>query len=633
MPEESSRLFLFSPARLSSSRLSPRRWSSCARTVTLLSAVLSLPLVVALIALSRHHWNPVLDLAMTEFRVRDVGTRHTPLIGLPGRIGDQPNQGSHPGPLSFYLLAPTYRLLGSTSYALEVGSVIIHLAAVVATLWLAYRRGGWRVCLAVAAVLAVILRGYGSNVLTQPWNPYLPLVAFVAVLISVWSVLEGDSAALIVLVVAGTLCTQTHVPYVGMVGGLLASTIVWLLVRSRSDRFGPAIAMPRLKQHSVVGVGLGILMWIPPVADQLRHTPGNVSKLSDYFRNPPEQNIGLRRSAQLLFEHFNVFRVMVEAFNQSDYFKSTAFTINGSAIPGAVVLLMWALSAAQAWRLRHRRLIHLHSVIGVSIVLAVIAMSRIFGIVWYYLMFWLWSIVVVALLAMAWTLVETVRRSRPKRASAMASAAVAGGAVVFALSTGAFTFSAAHAQPPEFYLSKPLDALVGPTAFALDNGVGAATGRDGRYSVVWRDSAFFGSQGYGLLNELDRRGFHVGAAPYFYTTATQQRVVGPDTATAEVIFATGGYVDQFRADPDAIEVAFIDPRSDEEKAQYDSLRTRVAQRLAQEGLGELVAKMDLNLFGVQLDQRVPRDINILIDQMLRLGQPSAVFLAPPGTSG
>lgn len=614
-------------------RLSPMQWSKSVRTVAWLSVVVCAPLIVALVALSRHHWNPVLDLAMTEFRVRDVGTRHTPLIGLPGRIGDQPNQGSHPGPLSFYLLAPTYRLLGSTSYSLEVGSVIIHVAAVVTALWLAYRRGGWRVCLAVATVIAVILRGYGSNVLTQPWNPYLPLVAFIVVLMSVWSVLEGDGVALIALVAAGTLCTQTHVPYVGLVGGLCALTVVWLVVRARSTRFGAPIAMPRIKQHSIVAVGLGVVLWLPPVADQLRHTPGNLTKLSDYFRNPPQQNIGLRHSVQLLFEHFNVFRVVVEAFNQSDYFKSTAFTINGSAIPGAVVLFAWALSAVQACRLRHRRLVHLNAVISVSVVLAVVAMSRIFGIVWYYLMFWLWSILVFALLAMAWTVVETLRRSRPAQTTKVATAAVASAAVVLVLSTAAFSYSSAHAEPPEFYLSRPLDALVGPTAAALDAGTGAATGRDGRYAVVWRDSAFFGSQGYGLLNELDRRGFNVGSAPYFYTTATSQRVVDPATATAEVIFATGGYVDQFRADPEAVEVAFTDPRSSEERAQYDSLRAEVARRLHDEGLDELVPQMDLNLFGVQLDQRVPRSINVLIDQMLQLGQPTAVFIAPAGTSG
>ncbi len=55
--------------------------------------------------------SPVLDLAVTGFRVRDFGTRQTPLIGLPGRIGELPDQGSHPGPLSFWSLAPGYRIM------------------------------------------------------------------------------------------------------------------------------------------------------------------------------------------------------------------------------------------------------------------------------------------------------------------------------------------------------------------------------------------------------------------------------------------------------------------------------------------------------------------------------------------
>ena len=70
--------------------------------IAVLLAIVALPLVVAVIALHGAHWFPVLDLAMTEVRVRDVGTAHTPLIGLPGRIGTLAQQGSHPGPLSFY---------------------------------------------------------------------------------------------------------------------------------------------------------------------------------------------------------------------------------------------------------------------------------------------------------------------------------------------------------------------------------------------------------------------------------------------------------------------------------------------------------------------------------------------------
>ena len=82
------------------------------RAAAVVAILVGLPLIVAVAVLRSRPWHPVLDLAMTEFRVRDVFTRHTPLIGLPGRIGEYPDQGSHPGPLSFYLLAPTYRLLG-----------------------------------------------------------------------------------------------------------------------------------------------------------------------------------------------------------------------------------------------------------------------------------------------------------------------------------------------------------------------------------------------------------------------------------------------------------------------------------------------------------------------------------------
>ena len=105
----------------------------CARrpwvTVTMATLVVCAPLFLALADLGTATWYPVLDLAMTEFRVRDVFGAHTPLIGLPGRIGEFPNQGSHPGPLSFYLLAPLYRLLGSTSWALEAATVAIHITA------------------------------------------------------------------------------------------------------------------------------------------------------------------------------------------------------------------------------------------------------------------------------------------------------------------------------------------------------------------------------------------------------------------------------------------------------------------------------------------------------------------------
>ncbi len=183
------------------------------RLAWLLRAALAVPFVVALAVLTTKHWSPVLDLAMTELRVRDVAGRHTPLIGLPGRIGTFPDQGSHPGPLSFYLLAPVYRLFGSTSYGLLVSTAVLNVAAVWVAIWVAGRCGGRRLVLGVAAFLAVATAWYGASVLTQPWNPYIPLVSFMLALIAAWAVVEGRTIMLLPLVFAASLCAQTHVPY------------------------------------------------------------------------------------------------------------------------------------------------------------------------------------------------------------------------------------------------------------------------------------------------------------------------------------------------------------------------------------------------------------------------------------
>src|SRR4051812_2043925 len=83
-----------------------RWWSEHAGWVlTGIVALLSVPIVVALVVLHSPRWYPLLDWAQTEIRIRDVASGHPPLIGLAGRIGPfGANGGSHPGPISFYVL-------------------------------------------------------------------------------------------------------------------------------------------------------------------------------------------------------------------------------------------------------------------------------------------------------------------------------------------------------------------------------------------------------------------------------------------------------------------------------------------------------------------------------------------------
>ena len=164
-------------------RLRARPWLC----VLLLTALLAIPLVVALGVLYSPRWYPLLDMAQTEMRVRDVWSSHPPLIGLAGRIGPFGHQGSHPGPLSFWSLWPFYQAFGAGSWALEAAGVALNVIAVGLSLWIARRRGGLPLLLGMAAVLAVVMRAYGPSVLTQPWNPYLPVLFWPAFLLAVWS--------------------------------------------------------------------------------------------------------------------------------------------------------------------------------------------------------------------------------------------------------------------------------------------------------------------------------------------------------------------------------------------------------------------------------------------------------------
>jgi hypothetical protein len=600
-----------------------RRRRHPALLLALAALGVGLPMIVALAALRADRWFPVLDLAMTEFRVRDVGTGDTPLIGLPGRIGEYPDQGSHPGPLSFYLLAPTYRLLGSSAWALEAGAVVIHVGAIATALWIGYRRAGWRGVAVVAALLALVLRGYGQLLLTQPWNPYLPLVAWIVVLLAAWSVLCDDHLMLIPLVVSATFCAQTHVPYLALAVGMVVLALGGVALQVR--RAAPGDRGPPLRSVAWA-LGIGVVLWLPPVADQLTNEPGNIRQLADHFGSPPEEAIGVGDGIELALRHLDVWSGLAGQLDGTG-----TFVANASAARGALVLGVWILAAVVATRVGSRALRALHVVVGVALVLGTVSMARIFGRPWYYLTLWAWGVTSLLVGAVLWTALSWWRARAPAsgtRAAALVGPVAAGVAGVVTLAS-AVAF--ADAEHPEERLSDAVATLSGPTYAALVDGVGAATGRDGVYQVRWSDAADIGSPGFGLLNELERRGLDVAADDFFDVPVTEHRVRPRERADAQVHLATGGYIDAWRAVPEALEVASFESRSPAEQAEYAEIRDRLLTRLGDEGLGDLAPLIDTNLFGMSLDPRLSADDQADLGRMIDLGQPMVVFIAPATT--
>jgi hypothetical protein len=608
--------------------------------VAALTAVVALPLAIALGALRSPRWFPLLDLAMTELRVRDVGTSHTPLIGLVGRLSSNGNQGSHPGPISFWALAPVYRLLGGSAWSLFVGVVVLNTTAIALTLWVAVRRGGAALALGFAAVIAVLVHLYGTQVLTEPWNPYLPVMWWPLTLVALWAVLCDDLAMLPVAVFAASFCMQTHISYLGLVGGFAALGLVVLAVRGYRLR-GDRPALRRLVRWSGLALALGVVLWLPPLIDQVTGDPGNASIVIDHFRHPDQDPIGNARGIELFGVHLNVWRLLA-----GDHATS------GSIVPGLALVGAWLASAVVAWRLprpaepstpagrttpagppapgvdQGRSLLRLHAVVALALVLGLVSATRILGFVWFYLTLWAWSITMLVLVAIGWTVVAALAGTRPAPRALVARLGTGLLAVVLVAWTAMFSLDAVDAEPTQANYSAMTAEFTEAVTAAIDDGAVEGGGPDGRYLITWTDGVNLGSTGYGLLNELERQGYDIGVIASHGPGARSHRVMPTAEATAEVHISLGPDIPVWQAKPDAEQVVYVDLRSDAQIAEYERARIEAVDHLERLGRDELVPLVDKAPFQLYFDETLPQETRDVVQIIADIGQPAAVFIGP-----
>lgn len=605
--------------------LGPRldRWA----VPVLTTVVVGIPLVVAVAVLRDPRWYPSLDFAMTELRVHDVGTRHTPLVGLAGRLQAGAVQGSHPGPLSFWLLWPVYRLFGASSWALLVATAVLNTLAAGVALWIGRRRAGLVGVLGLAAGLGVLVNGLGIDRLVEPWNPYMPVLWWVVFLLAAWSVLCDDMLLLPVAVAAGSFCAQTHVPYVGSVGGILAFLAVVIAVRARrSDRE----ARRRLARWSLLSLAVLAGLWLAPVVDELRHSPGNLMIIRETFVDPPEPALG---------PGWDALEVWLSYLDLSQLPRYTgSFEVApGSVAAGAAVLALWGVAAAVAWSRRRAEPAawRLHVVVAVSLALGLVSISRIHGRVNHYLLLWALGTTVLAVAAACWSgvgLWTTLPARRHRRWAPMAGAAVLGATLLVA--TTDLIVDATDAVAPDPVESSVLANVVPDTVAALRAGRAPGGGPDGVYLVRWSDSLSILPAGHGLVLELERAGLEVRALPAFSTTVVPHRATDLDAVTATVLMVRGETgISRLRAAADGtdlVEAAYYEPRTPAEVERYDELHADVVTGLRAAGRDDLVAALDNRVMSVGLDGPIPADVASAAWEMVSLGQPVAVFVGPPG---
>lgn len=589
-------------------------------------AIAALPLAVALGVLRHPRWYPLLDLAQTELRVRDVGTRDTPLVGLAGRFNAFDQQGSHLGPISFWSLWPLYKLFGGTAWALQAAAASLNVIAAGVAIWIGKRRGGVQLALGVAAGLAVLLRVYGADKLTEAWNPYMPMLWWVVFLLAVWSVLCDDLPMLPVAVFAGTFCMQTHVPYVGMVGGIAALLVLvaagWLVLRRADGDLGR-----RVVRWGGASLALLVALWIPPVVEQLTEDPGNMTIMRESLTHSEEDSVPLGDAVSVWLGHLNVGELVVP--------PETDVDPSDNALPGAVLLAVWVVAAVLTWRDRKVHdpaLARLHALVGVALLLGLVSITRITGLLWYYLVLWSWGTTVLLLIAVIWTFWRRVFVVRNKHAPPEAErrgAIVLG--VLAVVATVAFTYDAAHTEVPASTETALLAELAPPTVEALQTGDLPGGGESGRYLVLWDSDALgIGSQGFGMLLELERQGFDVGASGRHKTGVVEHRVLDPEDASAAVHYVVGeDEIQRWGDTPNATLVAEADVRTPEEQERFDELRAELTTELQATGHPDLVALLDQAMFLLAIHEDMPPELRPTLTELTELGVPAAVFVTPP----
>lgn len=514
---------------------------------------------------------PVGDLASTELRTRDVG-HHVQYVGPYSRDG-----WYHPGPLLYDVLAVPYRLLGSSGAALAVCGLLINGAAVAGMGVVARRRGGDGLALATLLGCAVLMHALGPNFLAMPWNTYITVLPYGLLLFLLWALVCGDRWALPWATFVTTFVVQTHVGYIALAVPLFVAAVAWTAGTAAlgARRAPPEAATPdadatpgepgdsprvaprALVVPGVVSLVLGVVLWLPPLIDQLTHEPGNLGRILRWFREGGEE-------ARTLLEGW---RVVADQYTWPPEWIAGQGPLSIVAEPAAVyqrvvpvLLLPVLVGAAVVCRRRGWPAAALTAMWAAASVVGVVATARTVGPLFAYRLHWAWVLGMlggVLVLWAGWAVAVDARASARR---------VLTGAALVALSclTVANSVDAARQDVPVGDMARLVQGVGDDVRTRLDEipGDGPVLVRMGSFGAV--------GPGLGLVLDLERHGVD---AVVESEGIGEQRTAAPGQPRRAVIeVAIDADIARLAAQPGAEQIA----RTGE--ADLDALATDLAAR-------------------------------------------------------
>ncbi len=451
------------------------------------------------------------------------------------------NNWNHPGPAYFYLLSLGYRLFGSGAKAMFVGATLINALAALGCVEVVRRRSTparalWAalwICV-LASVLAAVSPGSTTysegalGALVSPWNPMVVIFPLLLVVLLGAAAVDRSALSLVAVVVVGSVVVQTDISTLPLVATVVVvAGVVWT-VTALADRRRPGAhaggaptdaegsgatvegaGPPPWRRWAWAGAALAVLvvMWIPPVVQQVTNHPGNFTLIYRFFTAPHQgQSLGASlRSA------VSAFGVMVVGPSEimSSLLGGTPRHPAAAVATTAVVVALAATVAVVGVHQRRRFAAGLGSLTLIGCVTTVVAVSHVVGFVFGYLVIWAVVIPVGALIGsgllprpLRWSTAGH-RSSSPARPVLLLQL----GLCTLAVVAGVVLTVRVVALPDLRTVSDPrvehLFSLVAPsldprgTVFVGDNGAGT------QLTGLLDTEEFIG-----LVNQLDAHGYH-----------------------------------------------------------------------------------------------------------------------------
>jgi hypothetical protein len=578
------------------------RWLDHPLVLVALVALAVAPLVMAGLEAARQTWYPAGDWADVALGAVEVGTRHTPLVGVYSRYG-----WNHPGPMMFWLYALPYRLMGGAFSGMILAAALINAAAVGGCVALAWRRGRAALASFTAVGLALVTHTLGVELLRDPWNPWVTVLPFGLLVMAAWAAGEGDRRALIVGAVVASFLAQSHIGFVPLVALFAVIAVVGFLRRT-GDR----------RPIAVAAVVLAVC-WLP-VALHVVTGGDNVARLVEHFAQDKE-SAGLSYAAGVTALELGGRGPWVGAPEPG---KPDGGGVEpGENAPLVKSLLAFAAAGALAWRRRRVDASPLRflGVVGFGALAATITVSRISGVIFSYLIRWWWPLSALWWVAIAWAVWSALgTRARPS----LRTAAVVALTAVFLVVQCVDTLS----RDAGLLESRDGNAAQVPLAFFTDRVVPEApTDRPVLYRQIGPDVGWVGD---GLALQLIRTGRDVrfedqGPNRFKYGA---DRITEPRGDQAALILMSGIGIEDLARMGGGRELGRWDPLAPAEREEAWRLQRHLRDQFSALGNQKLVDAVDLSTSlwdAKDLPEIDKQELN-RFEELRARGEPQAVFL-------